>query len=112
MIEPTPNVIAFRRRAAPAPARHPNGLMEAVYSAGSLTLRADDVATKTAAVMLQALGFLLIDEILADGTPRRLARGEARKALDRPWRLLKPGFGSEAGSPDAEGAFVVRPARK
>ena len=35
--------------------------MEAVYSAGSLTLRADDVATKTAAVMLQALGFLLID---------------------------------------------------
>jgi hypothetical protein len=109
MYEPTSNVVAFRRRAAPAPTRHPNGLMEAVYSAGSLTLRADDVATKTAAVMLQALGFLLIDEILADGTPRRLARGEARKALDRPWRMVKPGFGDEAGRPDAEGAFATRP---
>jgi hypothetical protein len=107
MIEPTSNVVTFRRRAAPAPARHPNGLMEAVYSAGSLSIRADDMSTKTAAVMLQALGFLLIEEILADGTPRRLSRGEARKALDRPWRLSKPGFGGEAGRPDADGAFVT-----
>ena len=81
--------------------------MEAVYSAGSLSIRADDMATKTAAVMLQALGFLLIEEILADGTPRRLSRGEARKALDRPWRLCKPGFDGAAGRPDADGAFVT-----
>jgi hypothetical protein len=106
MLEPTSNVVAFRRRAAPAPSRHPNGLMEAVYSAGSLTLRGDDLATKTAALMLHALGFLLVDEILADGTPRPLTRGEARKAMDRPWRLSKPGFGSEAGRPDADGAFA------
>jgi hypothetical protein len=57
--------------------------------------------------MLQALGFLLIEEILADGTPRRLSRGEARKALDRPWRLCKPGFDGAAGRPDADGAFVT-----
>jgi hypothetical protein len=108
MIEPTSNVVAFRRRgSAPTPARHPKGLMEAVYAAGSLAVPADDVATKTAAVMLQALGFLVVDEILADGTPRRLSRGEARKALDRPWRLSKPALGGEdAGRPDADGVFA------
>jgi hypothetical protein len=108
MIEPTSNVVAFRKRGAkPVPARHPKGLIEAVYAAGSLAVPADDVPTKTAAVMLQALGFLVVDEILADGTPRRLSRGEARKALDRPWRLSKPAYGSEeAGRPDADGAFA------
>jgi hypothetical protein len=106
MNEETSNVVAFRKRAIAAPSRHPKGLIEAVYAAGSLAVPADDTATKTAAVMLQALGFLVLDEILADGTPRRLARGEARKALDRPWRLSKPGFGGEDGLPDAEGAFL------
>jgi hypothetical protein len=108
MIEPTTNVVAFRNRGpATAPARHPKGLIEAVYAAGSLAVPADDVATKTAAVMLQALGFLVLDEILADGTPRRLSRGEARKALDRPWRLSKPGLGGAGiGQPDADGAFA------
>lgn len=110
MIEPTSNVVAFRTRAASAPSRHPKGLMEAVYSAGSLPIGADDLSTKTAAVMLQALGFLLIDEVLADGTPRRLERGEARKALDRPWRLLRPGFGGAPGRPDGDGAFAAPPA--
>lgn len=107
MIEPTPNVVPFRRRkAAPGPSRHPKSLMEAVYSAGALTLPADDIALKTAAMMLQALGFLAIDEILADGTPRALERGKARQAMDRPWRLSKPGFSGTVGVPDADGAFI------
>ena len=106
MIEPTSNVVAFRKRAAPVPARHPKGLIEAVYAAGSLAIPVDDVATKTAAVMLQALGFLVVDEILADGTPRRLSRGEARRALDRPWRLSKPAFAGQTGVADANGAFA------
>jgi hypothetical protein len=58
-----------------------------------------------AAIMLQALGFLVIEEILADGTPRRLNRGEARQALDRPWRLSKPAFSGTVGVPDGGGAF-------
>src|SRR5690348_4919453 len=92
MIEPTSNAVPFRPRRTAGPSRQPKSLMEAVYSAGSLTLPADDVALKTAALMLQALGLLMVEAILADGTPRRLARGEARQAMDRPWRLSKPPF--------------------
>ena len=106
MNEQTTNVVAFRKRGTPVPVRHPKGLIEAVYSAGSLAVPAEDRATKTAAVMLQALGFLLVDEILADGTPRRLLRGEARQALGRPWRLSKPAFSGVPGIPDAAGSSV------
>jgi hypothetical protein len=105
MIEPTSNVVAFRKRAAPGPTRHPKSIIEAVYAAGSLPIPADDRSTKTAAVLLQALGFLVVDEILADGTPRPLKRGELRAAIDRPWRLSKPAFTGEAGLPDADGAL-------
>jgi hypothetical protein len=106
MIEPTTNVVAFRRPAERRPTRHPKSLIEAVYAAGSIAVPADDIAVKTAAVMLQALGFLVIDEILADGTPRKLARGEARHAMSRPWRLSKPAFSGAAGIPDSDGAFL------
>ncbi len=103
MLEPETNVVAFKPRAAVA--HHPKSLMERVYAAGSVSLRADDRATKAAAVMLQALGFLVIEEITADGTPRRLPRGEAKGAMDRPWRLSKPAFSGEIGVPDGSGAF-------
>ena len=98
MIEPDTNVVAFKPRSSVA--HHPKSLMERVYAAGSLSLRADDRATKTAAVMLQALGFLVIEEITADGAPRRLQRGEAKGAMDRPWRLSKPAFSGMVGVPD------------
>jgi hypothetical protein len=107
MIEPTSNVVAFRKRAATAPKRHPKSLMEAVYSAGSLAVGADETALKAAAMMLQALGFLVVDEILADGSARRLGRGQARHALHRPWRLSRPAFDGEHGRPEADGAFAV-----
>lgn len=103
--EATTNVVTFKPRQATAVQHHPESLLERIYAAGSLAIRADDVATKTAATMLQALGFLVIEEIMADGTPRRLQRGEARKAMDRPWRLLKPAFSGEVGIPDGRGAF-------
>jgi len=105
MIEPETNVVAFKPRTPVA--HHPKSLMERIYSAGSLALRADDRATKAAALMLQALGFLVIEEILADGTPRLLRRGEARQAMDRPWRLSKPAFSGTTGIPDAGGAFPI-----
>jgi hypothetical protein len=103
MIEPEPNVVAFKPRKPVT--HHPRSLMERIYAAGSLSIRADDRATKMAAIMLQALGFLVIEEILADGTPRRLNRGDARQALDRPWRLSKPAFSGTVGVPDGGGAF-------
>ncbi|EIM27258.1 hypothetical protein [Microvirga lotononidis] len=103
MFEPETNVVAFKPRKPVA--HHPRSLMERIYAAGSLSIRADDRATKAAAVMLQALDFLVIEEILADGIPRRLQRGEARKAMDRPWRLSKPAFSGEIGVPDGGGAF-------
>jgi hypothetical protein len=102
MLEPETNVVAFKPRAAVV--HNPKSLMERVYAAGSVSLRADDRATKAAAVMLQALGFLVIEEITADGTLRRLQRGEAKGAMDRPWRLSKPAFSGEIGIPDGGGA--------
>ncbi len=103
MIEPETNVVAFKPRSAVT--HHPRSLMERIYAAGSLAIRADDRATKMAAIMLQVLGFLVIEEILADGTPRRLQRAEARQAMDRPWRLSKPPFSGMEGLPDGNGAF-------
>ena len=107
MIEPDDQ--RHRLQAADATsAHHPKSLMERIYAAGSLCLRADDLATKMAAMMLQALGFLVIDEILADGTPRRLQRGKARHAMDRPWRLSKPAFSGKIGVPDAASGQAPR----
>jgi len=100
------NVVAFRHSGGTKPARHPHGLIEAVYAAGSIPVAADDLATKTAALMLQALGFLVVEEIGPDGVARRIGRGEARQALRRPWRLSKPAYSGRPGVPDASGAFV------
>ncbi|WP_445505275.1 hypothetical protein [Microvirga sp. G4-2] len=107
MFEPeTTNVVPFKPRKAAAP-YHPKTLIERIYAAGSLSVRADDVATKMAATMLQRLGFLVIEEISADGIPRPLQKGETRKAMDRPWRLSKPAFSGVLGQPDGEGAFRI-----
>ncbi len=105
MLDPESNVVAFKPRKPVA--HHPKTLMERIYAAGSLPVRADDVSTKMAARMLQALGFLVIEEILADGTPRLLQRGETRQAMDRPWRLSKPAFSGEIGVPDGQSQLSV-----
>ena len=104
MIEPTSNVVSFKSRKAAAPQRPPKSLLEAVYSAGSLAVAADDQATRMAAALLGALGFFVIEEVQPDGTARRLERGEARLgSSSHPWRLLKPAFDGTAGVPDAAG---------
>lgn len=105
MLEGTGNVIPFKARSSARPFGHPNGLIEAVYSAGSLAVGTDDIATKTAAMMLQGLGLVVIEEVLADGTLHEVKRGHARQAMDRPWRLAKPPFSGKSGVPDADGAF-------
>ncbi|MEZ0172208.1 hypothetical protein [Microvirga sp. TS319] len=101
----TTNVVAFKPRKPAAAQHHPKTLIERIYAAGSLAVRADDAATKMAATMLQRLGFLVIEAISADGAPHRLEPGETRQAMDRPWRLSKPAFSGEQGQPDGEGAF-------
>ncbi len=65
--------------------------MDAVYAAGSLPVAADDRATKVAATRLTIFGFIVIDEVQADGTIRRLRPSEAFHASTaHPWRLSKP----------------------
>lgn len=65
--------------------------MDAVYAAGSLPIPAEDRATKVMATRLTIFGFVVIDEIQADGTARRLRPSEAIHASTaRPWRISKP----------------------
>ncbi len=82
--------------------RHPRRLLADVYSAGSLSVPADDLTTKLLAVTLSSLGFLVVEEIQADGTARRIGTRKHRSPSDpRPWRLLRPAFGGPEGTPDA-----------
>jgi hypothetical protein len=108
------NIVPFRsaRRAA-SPRRDQKGLMEAVYTAGSLPLQAGDRESKVMAARLQVFGFIVIDEIQADGTLRRIRPSEAIEArTNRPWRVSKPSFASvSVGIPDADSSlFEPQPA--
>ena len=89
--QPT-NVIRFPgARSSANPRRDQKSLMEAVYSAGSLTIGADDRVTKAMATRLTIFGFVVIDEVEANGTARRLRPSEAFHASTAlPWRVSKP----------------------
>jgi hypothetical protein len=98
------NVVAFRQtRPQSFSRRDQKHLMEAVYSAGSLPVVADDRETKAMAARLQLYGFVVIDEIQADGTTRRLRSSQAIEASPaRPWRVSKPSLGRKGiGAADA-----------
>jgi hypothetical protein len=88
--QPT-NVIRFPgARSSANPRRDQKSLMDAVYAAGSLTIGADDRMTKTMATRLTIFGFVVIDEVRADGTARRLRPSEAIHACTAwPWRVSK-----------------------
>ncbi|WP_414472926.1 hypothetical protein [Microvirga sp. M2] len=65
--------------------------MDAVYTAGSLPIAAADRATKDMAKRLHIFGFVVIDEILSDGTVRRLRPSESfHSSMLHPWRVSKP----------------------
>lgn len=89
--QPT-NVIRFPgARLSANPRRDQKCLMEAVYAAGSLPVSADDRATKDMAKRLHIFGFVVIDEVLSDGTARRLRPSEAFQASTlHPWRVSRP----------------------
>lgn len=68
-------------------------LMDAIYSAASLPVAAGDRETKLMASRLQVFGFIVIDEITANGDLRRLRPSESMRAsAARPWRVSKPSF--------------------
>jgi hypothetical protein len=105
------NVVAFQRtRPQSHSRRDQKHLMEAVYSAGSLPIVAGDVETKAMAARLQLYGFVVIEEILANGTARRLRSSQAVAASpERPWRVSKPSFGSNGiGIADASVAALSK----
>src|SRR5215212_8432390 len=106
--EQASNVVAFRQtRPQSFSRRDQKHLMEAVYSAGSLPIVADDRETKAMAARLQLFGFVVIDEIRGDGTARRLRSSEAIEAnLSRPWRVSKPSLGRK-GAGVADGSARV-----
>jgi len=89
--QPT-NVIRFPGARSSANTHYDQkSLMDAVYSAGSLTIRADDHVMKAMATRLTIFGFVVIDEIQGDGMGRRLRPSEAfQSATDFPWRISKP----------------------
>ena len=86
------NVVRFPgARSSANPRRDQRSLMDAVYAAGFLPIEAQDRATKVMATRLTIFGFVVIDEMQADGTLRRLRPSEAFHACTaRPWRISKP----------------------
>lgn len=103
------NVIAFRgARKTASPQRDQKGLMEAVYTAGSLPIPADDRETKIMASRLQIFGFVVIEQVEADGTLRKLRSSEAvESTATRPWRVSRPSIAAlSAGQPEADGLFA------
>ena len=104
------NVVAFRQaRPQSYSRRNQKHLMEAVYSAGSLPVPADDRESKAMAARLLLFGFVVIDEINVDGAARRLRSSEAVQAsLARPWRVSKPSVGRKGiGVADAGGYLAA-----
>ena len=103
------NVVAFKgaRRTA-SPRRDQKGLMEAVYTAGSLPIQADDRETKTMASRLQIFGFVIIEQVEADGSLRKLRPSEAvETTATRPWRVSRPSIAAlSAGRSEADDFFV------
>lgn len=70
--------------------------MDAVYTAGSIPIGAEDVATKRMAARLQILGFFDVSEVGGDGSLRALRPSETMRAEEaRPWRIAKPAYARE-----------------
>src|SRR5690349_9873759 len=88
---PATNVIRFPgSRSSASPRLDQSAFMDAVYAAGSLPVAAEDHVTKAMAMRLTIFGFVVLDEVQADGTTRRLRPSEAWAASPvHPWRVSK-----------------------
>jgi hypothetical protein len=85
------NVIRFPgSRSSASPNRDQGSFMDAVFAAGSLPVAAEDHVTKAMAMRLTIFGFVVLDEVQADGTVRRLRPSDAVVASPiHPWRVSK-----------------------
>jgi hypothetical protein len=85
------NVIRFPGPRSSCSYHDQRSFMDAVYAAGVLPIAAEDRAAKVMATRLTIFGFVMLDEVQADGSVRRLRPSEAVHAsLERPWRVSKP----------------------
>jgi hypothetical protein len=91
---PATNVVRFPGpRRGGSVFRDQKSLMEAVYAAGSLPVAPQDRTTKVTAAGLQLFGFVVVEEVQADGSLRRLKASETiQAATARPWRVSKSSF--------------------
>ena len=87
-----PNVVRFPGpRAVSSARRDQKSLMDAVYAAGSLPIAAEDRTTKAMATRLTIFGFVVLEEVQADGTARFLRPSEAiHGSTAHPWRVSRP----------------------
>jgi hypothetical protein len=94
--QPAPNVVRFPGpRSGSSSRRDQKSLMDTIYTMGSLCVPADDRDTKAMAARLQVFGFLVIEEVQADGSTRALRASETmHAATERPWLLSKPSLGA------------------
>lgn len=108
------NVIRFPgARSSRSTARDQQSFMDAVYASGSLPIAAEDHAAKALATRLTIFGFVVLDEVQADGSVRRLRPSEAfHTTVPRPWRVSKrTSRYSIADFPDSDrDLFTARPA--
>lgn len=90
--EGSTNIVRFRNaQTTDARKRDQKSFMDAVYTAGTLPVLADDEATKRLAVRLTIFGFVMIDEVMSDGSMRRLRPSEAFHSNgSSPWLVSKP----------------------
>ena len=107
------NVVRFPgpRASARLRGRDQRSLMDAVYSAGSLPVAAEDRATKVMATRLTIFGFVVIDEIQARRHGPPPAPSEAVQASTaQPWRVSKPSSRYAVGDvPDSDDGPVLAP---
>jgi hypothetical protein len=108
------NVIRFPgARSSRSTSRDQQSFMDAIYASGSLPIAAEDHAAKALATRLTIFGFVVLDEVQADGTVRRLRPSEAfDAAASRPWRVSKRTSRYSIGDlPDSDrDLFAARPA--
>src|SRR3954452_8412580 len=85
------NIIRFPgARASASPRRDQRRLMDAVYASGSLPIAAEDHVHQAMATRLTIFWFIVLDDVQADGTPRRLRPSEPiLTSTIHPWRVSK-----------------------
>jgi hypothetical protein len=79
-----------RRRGRSASRTHPRHIMDAVYTAGSLSISPDETLARIVVAQLHRMGLVFAQELTASGELRPLSRATMSSASLRPWRVSRP----------------------